>query len=63
MTSTISTFNDNGANGTSSNKTFKFGVSNFLGEPAEGEWTLSIRDAADGNSGTLGGWRMTIYGH
>lgn len=47
-----------------SNYSYEFGVSNFLGETAEGVWTLKIRDArANGKVGSVVGWRLKVYGH
>ncbi len=42
---------------------FRFGSARHLGEAAAGEWTLRIKDAQDGDSGTLESWGLTIYGH
>ena len=42
---------------------FRFGSARHLGEDAAGEWTLRIKDAQDGDSGTLRSWGLTIYGH
>ncbi len=47
-----------------SNYTYEFGVSNFLGESAQGIWALKIRDArSNGKTGSVVGWRLKIYGH
>lgn len=47
-----------------SNYTYEFGVSNFLGESAEGVWTLKIRDGrTNGKVGSVTGWRLKVYGH
>jgi len=47
-----------------SNYEFEFGVSNFLGESAQGVWTLKIRDArSNGKVGSVIGWRLNVYGH
>jgi len=35
----------------------------FYDELAAGEWTLKVVDAYDGQSGTLNGWTITVYGH
>lgn len=46
------------------NYLYNFGVTNFLGEAAEGVWELKIKDgAANGKEGIVQGWRLTIYGH
>ena len=42
---------------------FRFGSARHLGEDAAGEWNLRIKDAQDGDSGTLKSWGLTIYGH
>ena len=42
---------------------FRFGSARHLGENAEGEWTLRIKDAQNGDSGRLNSWGLTIYGH
>ena len=58
--------NDSGAVACTSatNYLFEFGVTNFLGESAEGTWELKVRDArSNGNSGSIIGWRLKIYGH
>ncbi len=39
-----------------------FGSGRYLGEPADGTWALSIRDARPGNAGTIVGWKLTLYG-
>ena len=43
--------------------TFRYGSARHLGEDPAGEWTLRITDHADGHSGTLKGWALTVYGH
>lgn len=35
-------------------------LAQLIGEPAAGEWTLNIRDQANGNSGTLQNWTLRI---
>ena len=42
---------------------FRFGAAGFLGEPAEGVWTLRIEDELSGHGGTLDSWRIKAYGH
>lgn len=59
---------DSNGNATScaatSSSIYKFGVSNFLGESAEGTYKLKISDGrANGKIGTVDGWRLTFYGH
>lgn len=47
---------------------FRFGSARHLGEPADGVWTLEVRDGdtlegkADGLAGTLAGWTIKFYG-
>jgi subtilisin-like proprotein convertase family protein len=49
---------------TASSTIYEFGVTNFLGESAQGTWELKIRDArSNGKTGTVIGWRLKIYGH
>ncbi len=46
-----------------SGNTFKFGTARHLGEPADGDWTLVIKDQeADTKTGTFTSWRLTFYG-
>lgn len=43
---------------------YVFGVTNFLGESAEGTWDLKIRDGyTNGSTGSVVGWRLKLYGH
>ncbi len=42
---------------------FRFGIARLMGEPADGVWTLSVRDAGLGNSGVLLAWQLALYGH
>ena len=44
-------------------RTFHFGASKHLGESAEGTWTLRVRDTANGLTGTLHSWTLTVHGH
>ena len=46
-----------------STTTLRLGSARHLGEDAAGEWTLRIKDADSGGSGTLRSWGLTIYGH
>ncbi|XSG75885.1 proprotein convertase P-domain-containing protein [Herpetosiphon llansteffanensis] len=39
-----------------------FSLDWFAGQQAQGQWTLSIYDAADGNAGTLNSWGLRICG-
>ena len=42
---------------------YRFGSARHLGEDPNGQWTLKVRDAATGATGTLKSWSITIYGH
>lgn len=42
---------------------FRFGVARLLNEPADGAWTLAIRDGLAGNTGNFTSWRLKLYGH
>jgi len=43
--------------------TFALDSTNFLGESGQGDWTLRIQDAsANGQTGTLLGWSLTLTG-
>ena len=39
-----------------------FGSARHLGEGADGNWTLQVRDANPGSTGTLVSWKLTFYG-
>ncbi|MGE3151720.1 MAG: S8 family serine peptidase [Nitrospiraceae bacterium] len=39
-----------------------FGSARHLGEGTDGNWTLQIRDASSGLTGTLTSWKLTFYG-
>ena len=39
-----------------------FGSANFLGEAANGTWTLTVKDLAAQDTGTFQTWRLTFYG-
>ena len=43
--------------------TFYLGASKHLGESAEGTWTLRVSDTANGLTGTLHSWTLTVHGH
>ena len=34
-----------------------------LGESADGEWTLTVKDGTAGNTGTFQSWKLKVYGH
>jgi kexin len=42
---------------------FRFGIARLLREPADGTWTMSIRDHRAGNAGSLVAWSVRIHGH
>ena len=39
-----------------------FGTARHLGESADGNWTLTVKDGRAGNTGHFQSWHMTIYG-
>ena len=39
-----------------------FGSARHLGEGADGNWTLQVRDANPGSTGMLISWKLTFYG-
>ena len=41
----------------------RLGSAKHLGENPAGTWTLRLRDAQHGNTGTLNAWSLTVYGH
>ena len=41
----------------------RFGVVRLMGEAADGNWTLSVRDGRAGSSGSLLAWNIKVYGH
>ena len=43
--------------------TYHLGASKHLGESAEGTWTLRVSDTANGLTGTLHSWTLTVHGH
>ncbi len=43
--------------------TYRLGSARHLGEDAAGTWTLRVTDEANGRSGTLHSWELTVYGH
>jgi len=42
---------------------WRFGVSQLLDEPADGTWTLSVRDNGTAGTGSLSGFGITVHGH
>ena len=59
----VSTLSTNAPIGRELTTKFRFGSARHLCEDAAGEWALRIKDAQDGDSGTLKSWGLTIYGH
>ena len=47
------------------NEPFRFGVTQLLGEPAEGAWTLRVsgKNPAYNYQASLDSWGLTLYGH
>lgn len=41
---------------------YPFGIVRHLDEPADGDWTLTVRDRWAGNTGRLQSWKLVIYG-
>ena len=41
----------------------RFGVARLMGEAADGNWTLSVRDAKAGHTGSLSAWGIKVYGY
>ncbi len=41
---------------------YVFGSVRHLDEPADGQWTLTVRDLKTGNTGTLDAWQLNFYG-
>ncbi len=39
-----------------------FGTVRHLDEPADGTWTLRVKDRQSGNTGTLQAWKLTFWG-
>ena len=42
---------------------WRFGVAQLVDEPADGTWTLTIRDEGAGGTGSLTGWSIGASGH
>ncbi len=40
-----------------------FGSTRHLGESADGNWTLTVKDLKTGNTGTFQSWMLKFYGH
>ncbi|MCF6235470.1 MAG: S8 family serine peptidase [Gammaproteobacteria bacterium] len=43
-------------------KNWRFGSTRHLGESADGDWQLIVKDKADGDTGTFQSWKLTFYG-
>ncbi|MEI8157942.1 MAG: S8 family serine peptidase [Burkholderiales bacterium] len=41
----------------------RFGVARLMGEAADGNWTLSVRDGKAGHTGSLSAWGIKVYGY
>jgi kexin len=39
-----------------------FGSARHLGEAADGNWTLTVKDLFAADTGTFQSWRLTFYG-
>ena len=48
--------------GTFTGNTWRFGSSRYLGEGANGTWTITIKDQAGGDTGTFTSWQLKFYG-
>ena len=42
---------------------FTFGIARLMGEPADGTWTLTVRDGKPNDSGDLSAWGIKAYGY
>jgi len=42
--------------------TWRFGSARHLGEPANGNWTLTVKDLFAAHLGTFQSWQLTFYG-
>lgn len=40
-----------------------FGSARHLGEAANGNWTLNVKDGYQGGAGTFSSWKLKFYGH
>jgi subtilisin-like proprotein convertase family protein len=54
-----------GTNGacTSTYSGWVFGSARHLGEAADGNWTLAVKDGYAGGTGTFTSWQLKFYGH
>lgn len=42
---------------------FTFGIVRLMGEAADGNWTLSVRDGKTGETGSVSAWSIKAYGY
>lgn len=49
--------------GSSLSSGMRFGVARLMGEAANGNWTLSVRDGKASNTGSLTAWGIKVYGY
>ena len=42
---------------------FTFGIARLIGEAADGNWTLSVRDGRTGETGSVSAWSIRAYGY
>lgn len=42
---------------------FTFGIARLMGEAADGNWTLSVRDGKTGETGSVSAWSIKAYGY
>lgn len=49
--------------GTALETGFTFGIVRLMGEAADGNWTLSVRDGRTGETGSVSAWSIKAYGY
>lgn len=42
---------------------YTFGIARLMNEPADGTWTLSVRDGKSERTGSINAWSIKVYGH
>ncbi len=42
---------------------WRFGIAQLIDEPANGTWTLTVKDSGAAGSGSLNSWSLQVYGH
>lgn len=42
---------------------FTFGISRLMDEPADGDWTLTVRNSASGSNSSISAWSIKAWGH